>query len=96
MEKQQSKPTPVNENGDKSLSIRFVVSTNIAKQGPDGPQTLLPTVCKALNGNDCFYTSIYHLERGIPESGVPCQEIGAGLAGALCPPHLSGLHVAPH
>ena len=37
VERQQTKPTPANEKGDKSPSIRFVVSTNIAKQGPRWP-----------------------------------------------------------
>lgn len=64
VEKQQTKRTSANENGDKSLSIRFVVSTNIAKQGPRWPAGLPPYGLQSFKWKWLLYTSIYYLETG--------------------------------
>lgn len=63
-EKQQTKPSPANENGDKSLSIRFVVSTNIAKQGPRWPAGPPPYGLQSFKWTWLLYTSIYYLDTG--------------------------------
>ena len=69
-EKQQTEPTPANLNGDKSLSIRFVVSTNIAKQGPRWPAGPPPLGLQSFKWKWLLYTSIYYMEVGKLESRV--------------------------
>lgn len=77
VEKRQTKPSPANENGDKSLSIRFVVSTNIAKQGPRWPAGPPPCGLPRFKWTWLLSTSIYYLETGDDgDQGVLAQETG--------------------